>query len=294
MGKVYPAKVVNNNDPKQQGRVQVRIAHVHEKVSDEELPFAYPANLTMGCNDDMGESNIPDIGTNVDIEYKEGDEFRKTPYYTKGISFSDSHPHNLFEDEVKDNLESQGEYPDVKYTYYQNGICIGVDSSKYNPEIFLYHPMGFFHINRKGEIKIKTSEDENYQNVIKGNTLHELLDTLIEEIKAIQVPTAMGICPISPDNTANFITIQDELDTILWKDTLAANGNLLLKGNDKTLEEKEGRNRDDNSDLEDGGNEDDGNGTDNENNDDDDNDEPIEEEQEEETKDYIQIIKDGF
>jgi hypothetical protein len=139
----YPAKVIDNNDTKKQGRVKIKIEHIHHGFAPDMLPWARQSSLSTGGSATHGSSSIPEIDSHVWVWFEQVDVFYKQPYYMADLQFAGKHPHGLFEANVKSGLGSASAYPNTKYTYYKNGICIGVDSSAGNAEVFIYHPAGF-------------------------------------------------------------------------------------------------------------------------------------------------------
>ena len=174
---LYPAKVINNNDTKKKGRVQIKIEHLHYGITKEdELPWAHQSSLGTGGSNLHGSSNIPENDSFVWVWFEDIDEFKKKPYYLCDIHFSNFHPHNLFEDNVKSTLGSASVYPNAKYTYYPNGICIGVDSSEGNAEIFIFHPSASIFIDNTGGIEFKSGSVATELTVL-GETLKAWLET---------------------------------------------------------------------------------------------------------------------
>jgi hypothetical protein len=173
---LFPAKVINNNDLKKKGRVQIKIEFIHYNLIDSELPWAVQSSLGTGGSNLHGKSSIPEKDSFVWVWFEDVDEFKRYPYYLADIHFSEFHPHNLFEDNIKSSLASASVYPNTKYTYYPNGVCIGVDSSSGNPEIFLYTPNAFMFINKDGQIEIKGGTVAT-EFTLLGETLKLWLET---------------------------------------------------------------------------------------------------------------------
>ena len=209
----YPAKVINNDDTKKQGRVQIKIEHLHYGIIDNELPWAYQSSLATGGSDTHGQSSIPENDSFVWVWFEDVDEFLRHPYYLADIHFSNLHPHNLFEDNVKSSLGSASEYPNTKYTYYPNGICIGVDSSSSNKEIFIYHPSAYFFIDNDGVVTIKAGST-SVQKMSLGENVSALLGAILDGIAAITVADAgtpaapAGTWPIT--NIATFTALKTQ------------------------------------------------------------------------------------
>jgi len=173
----YPAKVINNIDTRQQGRVQIKIEHLHYGFTTPMLPWARQGSLSTGGDATHGVSSIPEIDSYVWVWFEDVDVFMKTPYYMGDVQFAGKHPHGLFTTDIAPNLGtgSASVYPNTKYTYYANGICIGVDSSSGNPEIFLYHPSAYIYINNLGIIEFKAGAVAT-QFTLLGETLKTWLE----------------------------------------------------------------------------------------------------------------------
>ena len=86
---LYPAKVINNNDTRLKGRVQIRIEHLHYGISDAELPWAKQSSLGTGGSNLHGKSNIPENNSFLWVWFEDVDDFQRNPYYLADIHFSD-------------------------------------------------------------------------------------------------------------------------------------------------------------------------------------------------------------
>lgn len=227
---LYYAKVVDNNDPNKKGRIKIRIESLHNEISDESLlPWAKQFSLSTGGSKEYGTSCIPEKDSLVWVGFHDKKEFKK-PYYVADIHLNEMHPHNLFEENTKSVLEGfESEYPDVKYTYLPNGICVGYTSGD-SPEAFFVHPKASFYINKDGETLFK-DENENeikissegitltagsasLEATLLGETLKSKLESLIDYITQITVPTGVGPSGV-PVNAAAFTALKAELSQIL-------------------------------------------------------------------------------
>ena len=177
----FPAKVINNNDTKKKGRVQIKIEHLHYGIADKELPWAKQSSLTTGGSNSHGSSFIPEKNSFIWVWFEDVDEFMRHPYYIADIHFSNLHPHNLFETNVKSKIGSASVYPNTKYTYYPNGICIGVDSSSSNAEVFIYHPQAYFFIDKAGVVTIQ-SGTTTVQKMSLGENVSALFGAILDGI----------------------------------------------------------------------------------------------------------------
>ena len=87
---VMRAKVINNNDPKKIGRIQVRIPSFHgvpeltdRFIPDEDLPWAVPC-VYGGCGQDWGSFLVPIPGTFVWLLFEDNDA--EKPIYLGGVT----------------------------------------------------------------------------------------------------------------------------------------------------------------------------------------------------------------
>lgn len=218
----FPAKVIDNVDTKKQGRVKIKIEHLHFDFTDDMLPWAMQSSLSTGGSDSYGSSSIPEIDSYLWIWFEDTDVFYRQPYYIMDLQFTGKQPHNLFETNIKSALGSASSYPNTKYTYYKNGICIGVDSSSDNPEIFIYHPSATIFIDNAGKVKITSTEIELLggttasEATVLGETLQTLIENMLIGIEAITVTNPETTTPIPINNIATFTQLRTTtLPTIL-------------------------------------------------------------------------------
>jgi len=217
---LHYSTVIDNVDPLKAGRIKIKIPYFHKEVEDDLLPWAVQNCVGGGGSSTYGKSFIPEIGSQIWCGFLDDRDLKK-PFYVADIQLRDFHPHTLFEDNVKSDLVSSSSYPNTKFTYYKNGVCIGVDSSDANPEIFVYHPTGsYFKILKDGKTYLK-SDSGTFEKMIKGETLKSILESLIDAISLITVTCAAPGNPSSvPINVASFTLIKSQLITILSNNNL--------------------------------------------------------------------------
>jgi hypothetical protein len=127
----YKAIVVNNKDPENQQRVQVRIMGVHSfnraEVPDSTLPWAKPVNpISEGKVDGgYGKFDVPEIGDWVFVIYEYEDTILhlKTPYYTGIIRTKkdiDSEYQQTVNSVFKDRWDNK-KIVDAEHTNWHNG-----------------------------------------------------------------------------------------------------------------------------------------------------------------------------
>jgi hypothetical protein len=209
------AQVVENNDPDKKGRVKIKVPHIHQDVSDVALlPWAKSKNIGTGGSTTQGKSSIPEKNSWVWVEFADMPHYKK-PYYIADVTLNGMHPHQLFDTNTKSHITGwSSNYPDVKYEYYANGICIAVSSNASTPEIAIYHPQGSsIFIDQTGIINIKAGTT-TIEKTVLGETLKTKLEALIDAINAITVPTPTGPSG-TPVNAATFTSLKGQLTAIL-------------------------------------------------------------------------------
>lgn len=88
---IYRAKVEDNNDPSQLGRIKVRIYPMLADVEAVLLPWAVPMYpIWEGAGTGIGFFAIPDVGTYVFVMFEQGDIYQpvyigEAPTGTKGL-----------------------------------------------------------------------------------------------------------------------------------------------------------------------------------------------------------------
>lgn len=119
---LYKARVEDNRDEYEVGRVRVRIPHLHgipttdsdnKSLKSSELPWAYPC-MPFPCGFDHGSFIIPEVGTYVWVMFEAGD-INKPVYIGSVYSShaSSSHTMGKYEDTEGSKekfIESEGEW----------------------------------------------------------------------------------------------------------------------------------------------------------------------------------------
>jgi hypothetical protein len=189
---LFYANITNNNSPLKNGSVQFRIPALMDGIlSDDDLPWALPWNID-GGSADSGSSDIPEVGDLIWVYFE--DFLKKKAFYVAGINLKNFGPHNLFEENVKSEITGwTSSYPDVKFKYLKNGICIASSSNESSPEFAIYHPEGaYIFIDKNGAINIK-GKTGTLEFSILGETLKTWLNNLITQIKTGVAPSGGGI-----------------------------------------------------------------------------------------------------
>lgn len=132
-GMKYEAVVVNNNDPRQLGRIQARIAGIFDGIEDDHLPWAIPKfqhadgayNPGGDALDRSGTFHVPKNKHIVSLQFPTGD-----PHIPVWGSYT--------VDEKVALPERKKNYPDRAVIKFSNGMYIIVDTK--TNEIFFNNP----------------------------------------------------------------------------------------------------------------------------------------------------------
>lgn len=188
----FRAKVVDNDDPKKEGRIRPMIEPLWGDLDVDEIPWAIPARSMFqgGSDQDYGSFSVPKVDSWVHIEFEHNDPNRMI--YKKDVYFEGTTPDRFQgkEDDVFDEIESNliddepstsiSDYPDSSGFISESGIVVEYSDE---PRILIFHPSGFrFEILENGD-HVKHVEADNYKKVSKDDiiTIEGKLDEVIGE-----------------------------------------------------------------------------------------------------------------
>lgn len=172
---LHIAKVINNNNSDENGKVTIYIPYMHKGIKNSLLPEALPFTYFLGGSSSFGVSNIPEKNSYIWVFF-EDDILNHNPFYIGNVNNEDTNPHKLFKNEIRSKIGSSGNYPDVKFIYAPNGICIGIVTTSSTPEVFIYHPKNsHIFIDSNGNIEIKSGSGV-LESMVLGETLKEWLE----------------------------------------------------------------------------------------------------------------------
>lgn len=129
----YTGRVVNNKDPRELGRIKVRIPHIFDGISDSDLPWCIPTYKHWdGAYNPGGDSvqrsgtfYVPKVDHTVSVTFQQGDPHR--PIWG-----------DYTVDEGTALPERKKNYPDRAVWKFSNGMYIIVDTK--TNEIFVNNP----------------------------------------------------------------------------------------------------------------------------------------------------------
>ena len=176
---VYRAKVLDNDDPSQLGRVKVEVYPMllgketaldmtdAEGIDIDVLPWAVPAfSLFTGAGVDFGSFCVPSVGSFVFVFFENNDVYQPV-YFAEAADGIHGLP-----------SERTQNYPYRKTLKTENGIVIELDASESDPEIKITHPEGTtFTIDEDGNVLVSgagniTINADGNINVNSGGTIN--------------------------------------------------------------------------------------------------------------------------
>lgn len=101
LDKSYMGIVEDPNDPRKEGRCKVKIFGIHDDLSTEDLPWAYPKQKSafFGQDGKAGSLSIPKKNSIVAVQFNNGNVYSPEYYSIHELA-----------DDAKEQLEKDGEY----------------------------------------------------------------------------------------------------------------------------------------------------------------------------------------
>ncbi len=192
----YFGKVVVNEDPERIGRCKVRVLGVFDEISDEDLPWSFPAYNSVFAGGDskgFGSLSIPKIDTVVRIRFENGDQY--TPVYWSIPIANDAMRAELDESYLNSHVVVYDEDEDMKILY--------------SPSFGLKFHMKGSHITINPDRSITIEHDETQSiieligpniTVVANNKIEATAPTKIEvnssHVHVNGVKTELGAAPV--------------------------------------------------------------------------------------------------
>ena len=138
----YRGEVMDNQDPKQSGRIKLSIHGVLQGIDTASLPWAIAASPTfVGAGSGSGRFMVPDIGTIMWCFFEEGD-------HNQPVYFAEAPDcvHGLPEERTTN-------YPKRRVLKTSAGVVIYIDDE--TTDVRVNHPSGtFVEIDKDGHVRI--------------------------------------------------------------------------------------------------------------------------------------------
>lgn len=183
----FIAKVTNNIDPDEEGKVQINIPELFH--TDDPINGLTVIDLPWARQDREMSSNIPEINDYIWV-YPHQKEFWRNWYYRNKVDLKLYNLHKDFETTIKANITGMsGVYPYVKYNLLPNGLCIGYSTTPLAAEYFIYSPLGtYFFIDSTGNLTINIAAISKLKIKNTLTSLKSITDDLQSIIQNLVTP----------------------------------------------------------------------------------------------------------
>lgn len=201
-------EVVDNQDPRNLGRCRVKVYGKFDLLENESIPWATPMN-----RDFVGAHHTPRIGDIVAVRFDNGNIYH--PEYWFQIN-----QNKELKSDVLDNSSAPHDVISLVYDaerniriYYspEDGLVMTSGDSKDSQPMIRFSTDGNIFLN-SDNIYIASSKDDTSQPAVKGQALHDILDSIINDLKT-HVHPASG-APMLPSTSINLSITQKKLKSI--------------------------------------------------------------------------------
>lgn len=153
------AKVIDNSDPDQTGKVQVRILPELNGVADDtQLPWVSPESQSKtGNSAGVGIHNVPDVDSHITVRINDK-YWTDIDYLFEAPRLPDAHPYTSFSEDFDiDELSTTPEYPQPRFEKTIDGSIFFHDTSQ--GIMGIQHPTGMYvAIDEMGKVFLKFVE----------------------------------------------------------------------------------------------------------------------------------------
>jgi len=201
-------EIVDNKDPRNLGRCKVKVYGKFDLLETESIPWATPMN-----RDHVGAHSIPRIGDIVSVRFDNGNIYH--PEYWFQI--------NQNKELKADILDSSAEAHNVVSLVYdaernvriwwspEDGLTMATGSGKDQAPAIRFSNDGKIYLHSEN-IFISSSNNDEKEPAVKGQTLTDLLNTIIDALKDhTHVPNGG---PILPNFKIDLTFLKNKVDKI--------------------------------------------------------------------------------
>lgn len=130
MTDIWLGQVVENNDPKFEGRVRIRVFGKYDNLEDDELPWAYHmSSINGGSSGGFGEITVPKKDQLIQVIFANGDIL--SPYWVNFPKINEAVKNEISGDYIDARVLTYDEDNKLKILYLKNsGLLIHLDESE--------------------------------------------------------------------------------------------------------------------------------------------------------------------
>lgn len=217
----YRGIVVNNQDPKESGKCQIRIFSVYDNVPDEMLPWAEYCDPFMQGQESSGGLMIPDNGSRVWCFFENEDHMQPV-YFGGAPSEKDGSPSK---NKVVDDTARFGvAYTRNRIINTSGGHLIELDDTPGDTRVRLLHKSGTQIImNENGDLTEYVVG--NYKRIIQGNLEEYVTGDVKKTVSGSEIRVVQG-------NLETFVTgnVKEAVSGNI-EEILAGDKNVTINGN---------------------------------------------------------------
>lgn len=160
----YRGVVVRNDDPKEAGRIKVKVHPMFRNIETEVIPWAVFCDPFMGGTANHGGTFIPEVDSHVFVFFEEGD-WRQPVYIGGAPAMSDGTP-----DLPEESRSEASEYPHNRVFRSSKGHLIEFDDTDGNLRVKLKHSGGTsMEMDNDGNMAINVEGQKNVDVVGDSN-----------------------------------------------------------------------------------------------------------------------------
>jgi len=204
-------EVVDNNDPKNNGRCRVKVYGKFDNLTNDAIPWASPSNSMA-----PGQHIIPNKGDIVSITFDNGNIY--TPTYSYQINQSPELKNDILNGSAEPQNVVSLIYDIVRnfrfYLSKEDGLVMTTGADKNSQPMIRFSPDGKMFLNAD-QIFIASNSKDEAEPAVKGETLRKLLDSFMASFLSHTHPTGTGPSgPPLPPEKAQVTETKGKLDTI--------------------------------------------------------------------------------
>lgn len=201
-------EVMDNKDPLKLGRTKVKVFGKFDLLENESIPWATPMN-----RDQVGSHSVPRVGDIVAVRFDNGNIYHPEYWFQVNqnkelkseVLDSSNEPQNVV------SLVYDAERNIRIYHSPEDGLVITNGSSKSAQPMIRFSKDGKLFLNADSIYISSNKADEN-QPAVRGQALHDILDSMIEDIKTHTHPASGA--PMLPTTSISLSITQKKLKTI--------------------------------------------------------------------------------
>jgi hypothetical protein len=203
-GKLYYGKVIDDSDPDEKGKIQVRLLPEMKDMTEADLPWLYP--FLMENQSEEAYSHKPlEIGSTVWCIFL--DEYFKYGFFIAGAFINDLFDFSSIKDDLGNISEIDAqEYPNPRFTRYNDGTIVFTNTQ--TGEMGIYHSTGSYAVfDSEGSATVYSTKSIKLYNDANSIELEDSGDIIQDSNGFTATLTSSGL--EVNGNTKTMVTFED-------------------------------------------------------------------------------------